>query len=165
MGQPEREREKKWLLPYEEMIFSPSDLCRKSRPSHIWEHRIVILCKAHKEHIIYICVCTHFLSIIWAARRKFHHQDALENRGQEKSVLFHMSFCILSQNILKRVTADGSQLLSRKVLSLDDQDTLWSRRLMMKTWRIILWRIVSYPLRLTRQDNQNKYPMVNTKII
>ena len=25
-----------------------------------------------------------------------------------------------------------------------DQDTLWSRHLMMKTWRIILWRIVSY---------------------
>ena len=31
-----------------------------------------------------------------------------------------------------------------------DQDILWSRHLMIKTWRIILWRIVSYPWQKTR---------------
>ena len=85
------------------MIFSPSDLCRKSRPSHIWEHRIVILCKAHKEHIIYICVCTHFLSIISSAKSvnntKFHHQCAGKQGARKVCTLLHVILYSFSKYI------------------------------------------------------------------
>ena len=102
-GDFSRERKKMTFALWRNDLFSLRFVQEKPALTYLWEHRIVILCKAHKEHIIYICVCTHFLSIICSAKSvnntKFHHQCAGKQGARKVYTLLHVILYSFSKYI------------------------------------------------------------------